>query len=72
MTLYLIRHAQSANNDLYDRTGSSLGRVEDPELTPLGGHQGVAWPVAPNRPVCGSPCTTPAFPTSISTRIMRL
>jgi 2,3-bisphosphoglycerate-dependent phosphoglycerate mutase len=39
MTLYLIRHAQSANNDLYDRTGSSLGRVEDPELTPLGGRQ---------------------------------
>jgi len=39
MTLYLIRHAQSANNDLYDRTGSSLGRVEDPELTPLGVRQ---------------------------------
>lgn len=39
MTLYLIRHAQSANNDLYERTGSSLGRVEDPELTPLGGRQ---------------------------------
>jgi 2,3-bisphosphoglycerate-dependent phosphoglycerate mutase len=39
MTLYLIRHAQSANNDLSDRTGSSFGRVEDPELTPLGGRQ---------------------------------
>ncbi len=39
MTLYLIRHAQSANNDLYERTGSSLGRVEDPELTPLGVRQ---------------------------------
>ena len=39
MTLYLIRHAQSANNALYDRTGASLGRVEDPELTPLGVRQ---------------------------------
>jgi 2,3-bisphosphoglycerate-dependent phosphoglycerate mutase len=39
MTLYLIRHAQSTNNDLYDRTGSSLGRVEDPELTSLGVRQ---------------------------------
>ncbi|UCF97435.1 MAG: histidine phosphatase family protein [Spirochaetaceae bacterium] len=36
MTLYLIRHAQSANNLLYDRTGSNIGRVEDPELTSLG------------------------------------
>jgi 2,3-bisphosphoglycerate-dependent phosphoglycerate mutase len=35
MTLYLIRHAQSANNELYERTGSSIGRVDDPELTPL-------------------------------------
>jgi 2,3-bisphosphoglycerate-dependent phosphoglycerate mutase len=39
MTLYLIRHAQSSNNDLYARTGSSSGRVEDPELTPLGVRQ---------------------------------
>ena len=39
MTLYLIRHAQSANNELYERTGSSIGRVEDPELTPLGTEQ---------------------------------
>jgi 2,3-bisphosphoglycerate-dependent phosphoglycerate mutase len=39
MTLYLIRHAQSANNELYKRTGSSVGRVEDPELTPLGVRQ---------------------------------
>jgi 2,3-bisphosphoglycerate-dependent phosphoglycerate mutase len=39
MTLYLIRHAQSANNELYDRTGSSTGRVEDPDLTPLGNEQ---------------------------------
>jgi len=39
MILYLIRHAQSANNELYERTGSSIGRVEDPELTPLGVRQ---------------------------------
>jgi 2,3-bisphosphoglycerate-dependent phosphoglycerate mutase len=39
MTLYLIRHAQSANNELYERTGSSIGRVEDPELTALGTRQ---------------------------------
>jgi 2,3-bisphosphoglycerate-dependent phosphoglycerate mutase len=39
MTLYLIRHAQSANNELYERTGSSAGRVEDPELTALGTEQ---------------------------------
>jgi 2,3-bisphosphoglycerate-dependent phosphoglycerate mutase len=35
----LIRHAQSANNELYERTGSSIGRVDDPELTPLGARQ---------------------------------
>jgi 2,3-bisphosphoglycerate-dependent phosphoglycerate mutase len=39
MTLYLIRHAQSSNNALYERTGAGTGRVEDPELTPLGREQ---------------------------------
>ena len=39
MTLYLIRHAQSANNARYERTGSGNGRVEDPELTELGTRQ---------------------------------
>jgi 2,3-bisphosphoglycerate-dependent phosphoglycerate mutase len=39
MTLYLIRHAQSTNNELYEQTGSGVGRVEDPELTPLGRQQ---------------------------------
>jgi 2,3-bisphosphoglycerate-dependent phosphoglycerate mutase len=39
MTLHLIRHAQSTNNALYERTGDSIGRVEDPELTPLGVQQ---------------------------------
>lgn len=36
MQLYLIRHAQSANNHLWDVTGSSKGRNEDPDLTPTG------------------------------------
>lgn len=36
MQLYFIRHAQSANNALYDATGADQGRVMDPELTPLG------------------------------------
>lgn len=39
MQFYFIRHAQSANNSLYDTTGSSVGRVEDPELTELGRRQ---------------------------------
>jgi broad specificity phosphatase PhoE len=32
MQLYYIRHAQSENNDLWDRTGSDQGRSEDPKL----------------------------------------
>jgi 2,3-bisphosphoglycerate-dependent phosphoglycerate mutase len=39
MTLYLIRHAQSANNALYENSGSTIGRIEDPELTTLGVRQ---------------------------------
>jgi len=39
MHLYLIRHAQSANNDLYTRTGGSQGRTADPPLTALGHRQ---------------------------------
>lgn len=39
MHLYLIRHAQSANNDLYTRTGGSQGRTADPPLTDLGHRQ---------------------------------
>lgn len=39
MHLYLIRHAQSANNDLYARTGGSDGRHADPVLTELGHQQ---------------------------------
>ena len=36
MQIYFIRHAQSNNNDLYDRTGKSDGRDEDPELSTIG------------------------------------
>jgi 2,3-bisphosphoglycerate-dependent phosphoglycerate mutase len=37
--LYFIRHAQSANNKLYEETGSWDGRDSDPELTALGHQQ---------------------------------
>lgn len=36
MQLYFIRHAQSANNLLFDLTGDNKGRSHDPELTGLG------------------------------------
>ncbi|HOT93054.1 MAG TPA: histidine phosphatase family protein [Anaerolineae bacterium] len=39
MQLYFIRHGQSANNHLWERTGSNVGRHEDPELTSLGRQQ---------------------------------
>lgn len=39
MQLYFIRHGQSANNALYDRTGSWQGRSHDPELTDAGKRQ---------------------------------
>ncbi len=36
MDLYFIRHGQSANNDLFTKTGGRIGRQADPELTELG------------------------------------
>jgi len=39
MQFYFIRHAQSANNALWDATQSSRGRSYDPELTPTGVRQ---------------------------------
>ena len=39
MQFYFIRHAQSANNHLWDTTQSSVGRSEDPELTEVGVQQ---------------------------------
>ncbi|WP_162393814.1 histidine phosphatase family protein [Deinococcus kurensis] len=42
MQLLLIRHAQSANNLLYQQTGAKAGRYPDPHLTPLGHRQAQA------------------------------
>jgi 2,3-bisphosphoglycerate-dependent phosphoglycerate mutase len=39
MEFYFIRHGQSSNNLLFDTTGSSMGRCEDPELTEIGREQ---------------------------------
>jgi 2,3-bisphosphoglycerate-dependent phosphoglycerate mutase len=39
LQLFFIRHAQSTNNLLWDNTGSSIGRNEDPPLTDLGKQQ---------------------------------
>lgn len=39
MQLFIIRHAQSVNNDIYARTGGSKGRLPDPPLTDLGWRQ---------------------------------
>jgi 2,3-bisphosphoglycerate-dependent phosphoglycerate mutase len=39
MQLYFMRHAQSANNKLYEETGAWDGRDADPELTDLGHQQ---------------------------------
>lgn len=42
MELYFIRHGQSENNLLWRRTGDSIGRSEDPELTATGRQQAEA------------------------------
>lgn len=39
MRFVVIRHAQSANNLLWQQTGDSVGRHHDPELTELGHRQ---------------------------------
>jgi 2,3-bisphosphoglycerate-dependent phosphoglycerate mutase len=39
MRLLFIRHGQSANNALWDSTGASKGRSDDPELTDVGRQQ---------------------------------
>jgi 2,3-bisphosphoglycerate-dependent phosphoglycerate mutase len=39
MQVYFIRHAQSTNNELWERMGSGKGRSEDPELTEKGKKQ---------------------------------
>ncbi len=42
MQFYFIRHGQSTNNRLWDDTGASIGRSDDPELTELGRAQAQA------------------------------
>lgn len=39
MELYIIRHAQSANNALYTQSNTTIGRSDDPELTDIGREQ---------------------------------
>jgi len=39
MQFYFIRHAQSANNLLWDTTGTDRGRSDDPPITDLGVQQ---------------------------------
>lgn len=39
MRLYFIRHGQSTDNELGDRTGSDIGRSEDAPLTAIGRRQ---------------------------------
>ncbi|MAT42870.1 MAG: hypothetical protein CL609_11050 [Anaerolineaceae bacterium] len=39
MQVYFIRHAQSTNNELWEKVGSGKGRTEDPELTEIGKQQ---------------------------------
>lgn len=39
MKLYLIRHAESANNAIFSGTGAEDGRVPDPEITDTGHRQ---------------------------------
>lgn len=39
MQFYFIRHAQSTNNALWDKTHANLGRSDDPELTEIGWEQ---------------------------------
>ena len=42
MQLYFIRHGQSENNLLWETTGASTGRSDDPELTEVGRKQAEA------------------------------
>lgn len=39
MKLYLIRHAESANNAIYSSNGDEAGRSPDPEITDIGHKQ---------------------------------
>jgi len=51
MQLYFIRHGQSINNALWERTGSNSGRKMDPDLTETGLKQAELLAQFLNRPV---------------------
>jgi 2,3-bisphosphoglycerate-dependent phosphoglycerate mutase len=61
MQLYFIRHAQSANNALWDATGGNQGRSEDPEITALGHKQAALLAQALRQEDLHAPSTTPDF-----------
>ncbi|MEW5869470.1 MAG: histidine phosphatase family protein [Chloroflexota bacterium] len=55
MQLYFIRHAQSANNALWDQVGSGQGRSADPGLTETGLKQAEILAAYLSRPGPGAP-----------------
>lgn len=57
MQLYIIRHAQSENNLLWQRTGSSNGRIPDPALTDLGHQQARLVANFLSRPTSAAPAS---------------
>ena len=63
MHLYIIRHAESANNELYATTNSSLGRHADPPLTERGHRQAQA--------VARYLAARPAAPLGMATESLR-
>jgi 2,3-bisphosphoglycerate-dependent phosphoglycerate mutase len=60
MQLYIIRHAQSENNLLWERTNSSNGRLPDPALTDLGHQQARLVADFLARPTGDTPADVPA------------
>lgn len=69
MQLLLIRHAQSANNLLYQQTGAKAGRHPDPPLTPLGHRQAQA--LADHLRPQGGPLALTHLHASLTVRAMQ-
>jgi len=65
MQLSFIRHAQSENNVLLDRTGSYDGRSEDPELSDLGILQVKQLAEFLSRPQPGKQINKPSDPQNV-------
>ncbi len=68
--LLLIRHAQSANNLLYQQTGAKAGRHPDPPLTPLGHRQAQAL-AAHLRQAQGGPLALTHLHASLTVRAVQ-